>query len=143
MTFLGHWVNNDGIQPDPKKLLAVQLMKLPESLQEMRAAMGLLNYYRKYVKDYAKVTNPLRKLQNDAQRWRKAPEFSEEEKAAFNKVKNILLSDAVLNHPDWNEKFEVHTDASLDGLGAVLCQKVDDRECVIAFASRSLTKAEK
>ena len=72
------------------------------------------------MKDYAKVTNPLRKMQNDAQRWRKAPEFSEEEKAAFNKVKGILLSDAVLNHPDWNEKFEVHTDASQDGLGAVL-----------------------
>ena len=81
-------------------------MKLPESLKEMRAAMGLLSYYRKYVKDYAKVTNPLRKMQNDAQRWRKAPEFSEEGKAAFHKVKDILLSDAVLNHPDWNEKFE-------------------------------------
>jgi hypothetical protein len=143
MTFLGHRVSGDGIQPDPKKLLAVQLMKLPESLKEMRAAMGLLSYYRKYVKDYAKITNPLRKMQNDAQRWKRAPEFSEEEKAAFSKVKDILLSDAILNHPDWNEKFEVHTDASLDGLGAVLCQKVNDRECVIAFASRSLTKTEK
>ena len=58
MTFLGHRVSGDGIQPDPKKLLAVQLMKLPESLKEMRAAMGLLSYYRKYVKDYAKITNP-------------------------------------------------------------------------------------
>ena len=143
MNFLGHIVNNEGIHPDPKKLLAVQHMKLPESLKEMRAAMGLLSYYRKYVKDYAKVTNSLRKMQNDAERWRKAPEFSEVEKAAFNKVKSILLSDAVLNHPDWNEKFEVQTDASLDGLGAVLCQRVNDRECVIAFASRSLTKAEK
>ena len=122
---------------------AVEDMQLPKSLGEMRTALGLLSYYRKCIKNYATIIQPLRIMSIDPTRWAKAPVYSEQEKAAFTTVKTMLLKDAVLQQPDWEKSFEVHTDASIQGLGVVLCQKSGEREGVIAFASRTLTKAEK
>ena len=68
--------------------------------------------------------------------------WTEPEKRAFFTLRNALTSDAILKHPEWDTPFEIHTDASHKGLGAVLCQRVDGKERVIAYASRAISKTE-
>ena len=65
-----------------------------------------------------------------------------EERAAFFKIRDLMASEPVLAHPDFDSPFEVHTDASRKGIGATLCQKKAGIEHVIQYASRALTPAE-
>ena len=69
--------------------------------------------------------------------------WTEKHQQVFETLKNHLISDPILQHPDYSRPFYLHTDASTSGLGAVLSQLNDDhKEYVIAYASRSLNEAE-
>ncbi|XP_015123819.1 uncharacterized protein LOC107045921 [Diachasma alloeum] len=77
--------------------------------------------------------------QNKGQKW----QWEDDQKEAFETVKNSLVEAPVLVPPNFEHKFILQTDASNDGIGAVLIQKNGDRENVIAYASRTLTRPEK
>jgi len=141
--FLGHVVDEDGLRPDPKKLTAIKEMELPQTMTELRAAMGLLAYYRKFIQNFSKVAEPLRKMLQDPPRWKKKIKYSQLETEAFAKLKELLIVTTTLDHPSWDHPFTCATDASISGLGSVLSQIIEGRERVISFASRCLTKHEK
>ena len=140
VSFLGHIVSKEGVAADPDKTKQVANWPTPSSKREVQQFLGLANYYRRFVKDYATIAKPLHHLTE------KDCEFvwTEECQAAFDKLRNSLVTSPILAFPDLSKPFILDTDASDTGIGAVLSQKHNDgTERVIAYASRVLSKPER
>ena len=108
-------------------------------MPRLRAFLGLANYYRRFVKNFSLIAKPLTILTSKDQPWT----WGREQQQAFETLKQKLGSAPVLRRPDVSKSFQLHTDWSSLGLGAVLTQKDDlGREYVVAYASRSNNTAE-
>ena len=103
--------------------------------------MGLASYYRRFIKDFASIAALFHKLTERQSHSRF--QWTSQCQEAFDCLKNRLVSPPVLALPDWSQPFLLDTDASDTGIGAVLSQVQEGKECVIAYASRSLTKSER
>ena len=139
IAFLGHIVGRNGISPDPAKVEKIRNFPEPTNLKELRGALGLFSYYRKFVKDFSKIAKPMLTL------LKKDTPFlwTNKQQRAFDYLKKRLMEAPILQYPDFTRPFVLYTDASGTGLGAVLSQIDDEkRERVIAYASRSLNQAE-
>ena len=90
--------------------------------------MGLTNYYRKFIHNYAKVAKPLHQLvsSENAKLKRTSVKWTEECEKSFLKLKDLCSNTPVLAYPDYTKNFKLYTDASKSGLGAVLTQVKDD-----------------
>ena len=137
--YLGHIVSAAGIQPDSRKIQAVADYPTPRSSKELRQFLGLTNYYRRFVKDYAKMACPLFELVKKSVRF----QWSTLADESFEALKHCLVNPPVLAFPDFQNRFTLHTDASDTALGAVLSQHQKDKECVVAYWSRQLQKSER
>ena len=139
MTYFGHIVSERGVAPDPAKIKSVKGWPTPTNVTEVRSFLGLAAYYRRFIKDFSKVASPLHRLTE------KGRVFSWDEtcQTAFEELKVHLTSAPVLAYPKLEAKFILDTDASDVAIGAVLSQKFDEREHVIAYGSRCLSKAER
>ena len=137
--FLGHIVSARGTEPDSSKVEAVRDFATPTSLTDVRAFLGLASYYRRFIKNFADIAAPLHDLTKGGQEfsWTSAAD------QAFNDLKNRLCSAPILSLPDFFLPFTIHTDASDFGLGAVLSQRRGENEKVIAYASGTVTPAER
>jgi hypothetical protein len=133
--FLGHVVNEEGINVDPAKIEAVKRWEAPKTPTEVRSFLGLAGYYRRFIENFSKIALPLTQL------TQKTREFvwGEPQEQAFQLLKEKLCNAPVLSLPDGTEDFVVYCDASHQGLGCVLMQ----RGKVIAYASRQLKIHEK
>jgi hypothetical protein len=126
--FLGHVISGDGIAVDPSKVEAVTDWQQPTTVSEIRSFLGLAGYYRKFIQDFSRIATPLTRL------TKKGVQFVWDSRCeeAFKCLKEKLTSAPVLMIPRSDQCFVVYTDASLQGLGGVLMQRV------IAYASRQL-----
>ena len=111
----------------------------PQNITQLRAFVGLLNYYSKFIPQVATHVAPLYKLLEKDMKWG----WNEECETAFKTCKDLLTSEAVLVHYDARKPIKLACDASSYGLGAVLSHVSKDGEHPIAFVSRSLSKAER
>ena len=148
--FLGHVVSEEGIGTDPEKVDKISNWPRPTNPSEVRQFLGFAGYYRKFVKDFAKVAKPLsslmhhgkdsksKKKRNSDQPWI----WGRDQEQAFSTLKTLLASPPILGYPNFGTQFELHTDASGRGLGAVLYQEQDGIKRVISYASRGLSKSE-
>jgi len=153
VVYVGHQVSSEGIAPDPDKIACIRDWPTLKTPEDVRRFLGFAGYYRKFVKDFAKIAAPLSSLMPapmKKKRGKKKTESSqrpwtwgEAEERAFNALKSALSTPPVLGYADFTRPFELHTDASALGLGAVLYQNQNGVSKVIAYASRSLGKAEK
>ena len=134
LEYLGHIISADGIMVDPRKVAAVAHWRPPMNVGELRSFLGLATYFRKFVRDFAKLASPLYRLLRQDVSWAWSAVCQE----AFNHVNQALTNAPCLAHPDFSKNFEVHCDAALSWLGAVLYQ--DGRP--VAYESRRLTPAE-
>ena len=106
----------------------------------MRSFLGLCSYYRRFIKGFSKIAKPLNELLKKNKRF----EWKERQQKAFEKLKEKLIEHPILTYPDYKKGFILITDASGEGLGAVLAQLNEEgKETVVAYASRSLKEAEK
>jgi len=133
--FLGHIVSAEGISVDNSKVDAVADFPVPTNRSSLRSFLGLTGYYRRFIKSYAEIADPLHALLKKDVRWM----WSDAQRTAFNRLKEVLMSTHVLVHPDFSKQFVLQTDASSTAIGAVLSQ--EDRP--VAYASRRMTKAER
>jgi transposase InsO family protein len=143
--YLGHIVSQDGIQTDPDKLQVVKSWPVPTNVKHVQQFLGFVGFYRRFIKDFAKIAHPLTRLLKhlDKVSRTKTPFcWGAEEQNAFAILKSAMVEAPVLSYADFSLPFEVHVDASLVGLGAVLCQRRDGELHVIAYASRSLKPSE-
>ena len=139
VSYLGHRVAEEGLLPDSSLLVAIQQIPPPKTATEVRSFLGLAGYYRRYVKNFAVIAGPLHAL------TRKDVVFhwSAKCQAAFDNLKTLLTTSPITAFPDFSQAFRLYTDASTAGLGAILAQVRDGKECIICCASRALNQAEK
>ena len=114
--FLGHRVNAYGIRPQMEKTKAIREMATPPDLSSLRALLGLFSYYRKFVPHFSVIAAPLNKLLKKDAPWL----WGGKEQAAMQKLQQLLCSEPVLRRPDYTWPFQLQTEWSQDGVGAVL-----------------------
>ena len=153
--YLGHVVSQTGIETDPDKLAALTTWPVPTTVKALRSFLGFTGYYRRYIKDYARIVKPLNDLlighptnlspeSKKKKKKNKVPwQWGPLQQNAFDALKEKLSTPPVLAYADFKLPFLLHTDASVDGLGAVLYQVQDGIERVIAYASRGLRNSER
>ena len=139
LEILGHVVEMGKIQMDNKKILAIQKRIEPTNVKQLQSFLGICNYYRRFVKDYAAISKPLVLLLCKEKKW----DWNQNCIEAFIKLKECLTSYPILRAPNFNIKFTIHTDASHYAIGAILTQlDENNNEYVVAYASRLLKNAE-
>ena len=139
IVFLGHVIDANGISPDPNKMEAIQKMKSPTNIRELRRLMGMINQLNKFSPHIAHLSQPLRELLKGNNMWL----WTDEHEDAMQKLKDEICSQRVLAHYDVNAQSKISADASAYGLGAVLLQSQDGVTWQpVAFASRSLSETE-
>ncbi|TQD70724.1 hypothetical protein C1H46_043741 [Malus baccata] len=115
--YLGHIVSQNGVAADPSKLNAIADWPLPTSVKALRGFLGLTGYYRKFIPQFGRISAPLTQLtKKDGFKWSPAAT------AAFQELKNAMLSPQVLALPNFSKPFVIESDASGVGIGVVLQQ---------------------
>ncbi|KAK1647177.1 hypothetical protein QYE76_064982 [Lolium multiflorum] len=119
---LGHKISERGIEVDRAKVEAIEKMPYPRDVKGIRSVLGHAGFYRRFIKDFSKISKPLTNL-------------LQKDKA--------LTTAPVVEPPDWNLPFEIMCDASDFAVGAVLGQRVDKKLNVIHYASKTLDAAQR
>lgn len=138
IAFLGHLVTTEGIKPDPSKIQAITDFPIPRTPKEIKSFLGLLGYYRKFIRDFAKLTKPLTECLKKGRRI----DLNDRYLRTFKSCKDILTNDPILQHPDFKKPFVLTTDASNFAIGGVLSQGPIGSDKPICYASRTLTDTE-
>lgn len=138
VAFLGHIVTPEGVKPNMDKIEAIKKWPLPKTEKELRGFLGILGYYRKFIRDFAMIAKPLTKALRKGEAINHSKEFVD----SFERCRNILTGSDILQYPDFEKPFILTTDASNYAVGAVLSQGQIGSDKPIAFASRTLNKSE-
>ena len=137
--FLGHLINKFGIKPLMEKIETIKNYPVPKTVKKVRGFLGLVGYYRKFIKDFAKTAGPLFDLTK-----KDAPFlWSTECNDAFEKLKTALLKPPILAYPNYDEPYILETDCSDNAAGFILSQVQDGYQRVIAYAGKRLNNAQK
>ncbi|CAN6560289.1 unnamed protein product [Malus baccata var. baccata] len=135
---LGHIISEEGIEVDKSKVDLVRHLPSPTSVREVRSFLGHTGFYRRFIKDFSKIAQPLcRLLKKEV-----AFEFDDACCTAFKQLKEALTSAPIITPPDWSLPFELMCDASDYAIGAVLGQRKNKQPHVIYYASRTLNDAQ-
>ncbi|CAM5165670.1 unnamed protein product, partial [Eretmochelys imbricata] len=165
--YVGHIVSQEGVSTDPDKIEALTTWPRPSNYRELKTFLGFSGYYRRFVKNYATIVKPLNDLTRGHQSSKNksksknkgrspkppvqrhngpfapfGPRWDERCERAFREIITCLTHAPVLVFADPSKPFILHTDASLEGLGAVLYQEVEGKCKPVAFASRGLSDSE-
>ena len=139
ISYLGFRVDKDGIHPSTDKISAIRRAPAPKDVTELQAFLGLLNFYRKFIRNASSLLEPLNKLLRKDTPW----VWGTAQENSFQSAKKILTSDSVLMHFDPTYPIVVTADSSSYGIMAVLSLKVDGQERPVCYVSRTLNSAER
>ena len=137
--FLGHKVSERGVEPDARKVEAIKNFPTPTTPKQLKSFLGLAGYYRRFVPQFSRIAAPLHALLKRDVKY----VWGEPQEIAFTTLKYRLMSEPVLQYPDFSKEFILTTDASNEGAGAILSQGELGSDLPVAFASRSFNKAER
>ena len=140
VTYLGHRVDHEGLKPTEDKVKAIREAPELRNVTELKAFLGLLNYYSHFLPNLSNTLQALYELLQKGKQWR----WTRKHRAAFNAAKNKLLQSGFLTHYNLSRPVELKCDTSPYGIGACLSHEFEDgSERPVAFASRTLSSAEK
>ncbi|XP_070027759.1 uncharacterized protein [Nicotiana sylvestris] len=135
---LGHKVSKNGLQVDRAKMEAIEKLPPPTSVRGIRSFLGHAGFYRRFIKDFSKISSPLcRLLEKDT-----SFKFDDACLKAFDELKRRLVTTPIIISPDWKLPFELMCDASDIAIGAVLGQRKEKIFCSIHYASRTLNSSQ-
>lgn len=139
--YIGHVIENGCVSPLPAKVAAVEKYLKPTTKRAVQSFLGLTGYFRKFIRDYAKIARPLSELLKSNQQFH----FGPLQEQAFEELKRLLISEPVLRIYKPTAITELHIDASKEGYGAVLLQKDSEDEAFhpVYCMSRKTSEAEK
>ena len=143
--YLGYTLSALGVRPNNKKVQAIQEFPRPTSAKAVKSFLGIVNFYRRHVKNMAAIARPLTALTRKDKTTGNTVvfEWNAECEEAFLTLKSMLVTAPVLIPPDLSKEFFLWTDASARGFGAVLEQKDDEGQPhPVAYASRQTNTAE-
>lgn len=152
VAYLGYEISAEGIHTDPAKIEPLKSWPAPHNIKSLRVFLGFSGYYRRFVENYAKIVKPLNELlvghpTNKASKKSKKTKtpwiWNDAQQTAFETIIDKLTKPPVLAYADFSKPFIVNTDASTEGLGAVIYQEHDGLERVISYASRGLRASER
>ncbi|KAJ1167473.1 hypothetical protein NDU88_007864 [Pleurodeles waltl] len=142
VVYLGHLVGGGHVQPLQPKIQTILDWEAPKTQTQVRAFLGLTGYYRRFVQNFGTIVAPLTELTSKKQP--KKVIWTPECQKAFDTLKQAMCSAPVLLAPDYSKEFVVQTDASEEGIGAVLAQVNEEgHDHPVAFISRRLLPREK
>ena len=134
--YLGHILSATGIRPLPAKTHAIQHMQPPMTPKQVRAFLGLVGYYRKLIKGFAKIAKPLTLLTRQQVKF----EWTLEHHTAFLHLKEAIVQAPILHYPSPDKRYIVYTEASDDACRAQLLQEHNSTEFPVAFLSHTFTE---
>ena len=148
INYMGHVVSKEGVSTDPEKIKAVTEWPQPNTVTEVRSFLGFVSYYRRFIPNFSKVAKPLNKLLQNlegtpSQKKKFKVYWGLEQQEVFETLQRLCTESPILAYADFKAPFVLCTDASGDGLGAVLDQVQDGQKRVIAYASQSLSRSER
>jgi hypothetical protein len=135
---LGHVISERGIEVDKAKVETVEQLPPPTDVKFLRSFLGHAGFYRRFIKDFSKITKPLTHLlQKDV-----AFDFDEKCLAAFRTLTSALVSAPIIQPPDWSQPFKIKCDASDYAVGVVLGHRKEGRVHAVYYASKTLNEAQ-
>jgi len=138
--FLGVVIGPDGIEMEKEKVDGILSWPQPKTVRDVRKFLGFANYYRRFIKDFARVARPMNMLMQKDEKWR----WEEPQQKAFDELKQVFTTKPVLVAPDLDKKFRVEANASNYATGGVLLMKCSDEKWrPVAFISKSLSDIER
>lgn len=140
MKYLGHIIENNTVRPVKDNLISIKNFPTPKTSKNIRQFLGKVNFYHEYIPRSAIILNPLHKLlrKNEKFVWTIDCENS------FNAIKKLLCSQPILQIFDRDLPIKIFTDASLEGIGAILKQEqIDGKDKPVAYFSKKLSETQK
>jgi len=132
-------ISQHGVEPQPEKIEAIMNWPRPKCIRDIRAFYGLASYYRRFVKNFANVAEPLTKLTRKNTKF----EWTDEAQEAFDRLKRALQEATTVAFPHPDKPCILDTDASDIAIGAVLSQVIDGVERPVAFFSRIMSQTQR
>jgi hypothetical protein len=118
LAVLGHVVEAGVIKPDGEKIKAISNLKAPETVRHVRAFLGLVGFYRRFIPKFAKLAKPMINLTKGDQDW----QWEGAEQASFDALKAALNNTSWLAAPSRTGRYKIYTDFSAEAMGAALHQ---------------------
>ena len=137
--YLGLVFNKNGSKPSPRLVEKIKNFPSPSNIKQLRIALGLISYYRKYLPGYTNIARPMLDLLKNDVKF----EWTSDCEKAFKKFKTLLTSYPILRYPDFTLPFTLHCDASNTAIGGQLSQRHNGKLHPVGFFSRTLNDAER
>jgi len=135
---LGHEISRSGIEVDKAKVKVIAKLPPPKSIKDIRFFLGHAWFYRQFIKDFSKIARPLTNLLAKDVPF----DFNDECFKSWGKLKQELIFAPIISAPNWAQPFKIMYDASDFAIGAVLGQRIDNRQHMIFYPSRVVNDAQ-
>lgn len=139
--FLGHVIRRDSYKPSCAGLEKIKEFPSPRTLKEVRRFVGMCSFFRRFIADFSKFSEPLTKLTKKENKF----SWGEEQEKAFQRLKGKLLNEPLLSFPDYNKPFHLFTDASQVAMAGVLMQRDEEVKAyrAVSYCSRTMSETER
>ena len=135
---LGHEIYAARLEVYQAKVSVIETLMPPTIVKRIRSFLGHAGFYRRFIKDFSKISRPLCRLLEKEANF----EFDEKCKRAFEEIKAILIRAPIMATLDWNKEFEIMCDVSDYAMRAVLRQRTDKTFRAIYYASKTFNEAQ-